>query len=46
MLFINYVKKKAKEKIKRIAYIKELAENKLSGLNEEFVKQKLRERMS
>ena len=34
------------EKIKRIAYIKELAENKLSGLNEEFVKQKLRERMS
>ena len=34
------------EKIKRIAYIKELAENKLSGLNEEFVKQKLREQMS
>ena len=34
------------EKIKRIAYIKELAENKLSGLNEEFVKQKLREIMS
>ena len=34
------------EKIKRIAYQRELAENKLSGLNEEFVKQKLRERMS
>ena len=34
------------EKIKRIAYQRKLAENKLSGLNEEFAKQKLRERMS
>ena len=34
------------ETIKRIAYQRKLAENKLSGLNEEFVKQKLRERMS
>ena len=35
-----------KEKINQIAYQRKLAENKLSGLNEEFVKQKLRERMS
>ena len=34
------------EKINQIAYQRKLAENKLSGLNEEFVKQKLRERMS
>jgi len=34
------------EAIELIAYQRELAENKLSGLNEEFVKQKLRERMS
>ena len=34
------------ETIKRIAYQRKLAENKLSGLNEEFVKQKLREQMS
>ena len=34
------------EAIERIAYLRELAEDKLSGLNEEFVKQKLRERMS
>ena len=34
------------EAIKRIAYQRELAENKISGLNEEFAKQKLRERMS
>ena len=34
------------EKINQIAYQRELAENKLSGLNEEFAKQKLRERMS
>ena len=34
------------EKINQIAYQRELAENKLSGLNEEFVKQKLREQMS
>ncbi len=34
------------ETIKRIAYQRKLAENKLFGLNEEFAKQKLRERMS
>ena len=34
------------EKINQIAYQRKLAENKISGLNEEFVKQKLRERMS
>ena len=34
------------EKINQIAYQRKLAENKLSGLNEEFVKQKLREQMS
>ena len=34
------------EAIGRIAYQRELAEDKLPGLNEEFVKQKLRERMS
>ena len=34
------------EKINQIAYQRKLAENKLSGLNEEFVKQKLRKQMS
>ena len=34
------------EKINQIAYQRKLAENKLFGLNEEFAKQKLRERMS
>ena len=34
------------EKINQIAYQRKLAENKISGLNEEFVKQKLREQMS
>ena len=34
------------EKINQIAYKRKLAENKLFGLNEEFAKQKLRERMS
>ena len=34
------------EKINQIAYQRKLAENKLLGLNEEFAKQKLRERMS
>jgi len=34
------------EKINQIAHKRKLAENKLFGLNEEFAKQKLRERMS
>ena len=34
------------EEINQIAHKRKLAENKLSGLNEEFVKQKLREQMS
>ena len=34
------------EKINQIAYQRKLAEDKFFGLNEEFAKQKLRERMS